>query len=655
MVKKQKKKNQGKPAAEKTGVVSARRAYWKLRGTPYLFVLLSFFLVEAFAACFLSVTGDFSKSQLWPLNFGFLWAVILGGVLRILPCGAARIGYGIAYFLSVIYAGVQTGYYLLFSQMMWLSDFRYASEGADYADVILAYPMGWFLGLAGLFALGGLLLWKFPHWKQDWKCALALLLVAAAWSKAWQLPEETFANDKNIQYAGSDYGRAKSAEAAYNNMFNAHRLYQICGLYQTACKDIYKNVIYPLTPSHAKAQAEARREINTYFEQQNVPEDNAMTGLLEGKNVILVLMESMDDWMIGTHTPTLQRLMNEGMNFTRFYTPVYGGIRTFNTEFCINTGSFLSSQGGYAFDYVTNTFDQSLASQLREEGYSAKTFHYNDPNFYSRGEFSPAMGYEEYVYYLDYIEETDEKTVKNMLYDDLLLFDNDGLNQEFFREGKPTLNFIITRSAHLSYKYNEVLSYWGLKKYPEYKGLTGNEETDCAYLKARLVDDLFARLMVELEAKGQYDNTVIIGVTDHYTYGYKNMDALRELSGVKEDLLLEKTPCFIWSADMEAMEVDKVLSTADLMPTVLNLLNVDSEYPYIGQDAFDERYPGYVIFSNGSWIRDNIAYDAKAKKYMSINGEREIVTAELQKEMAARVQEFVRINNLILETDYYKQ
>ena len=96
-----------------------------------------------------------------------------------------------------------------------------------------------------------------------------------------------------------------------------------------------------------------------------------------------------------SHSLLFHECMSEGINFTNFYTPVYGGIRTFNTEFCINTGSFLSSAGGYAFDYVTNSYNQSLANQLREEGYSAKTFHYNDPTFYSRGEFSPAMGYEE--------------------------------------------------------------------------------------------------------------------------------------------------------------------------------------------------------------------------------------------------------------------
>ncbi len=437
-------------------------------------------------------------------------------------------------------------------------------------------------------------------------------------------------------------------------MFNTHRLYQVCGLYQTLAKDICANAVFPLTPGYLQQQKAVKKEIDAYFGKQENSGGNAMTGLLEGKNVVLVLMESMDDWMIGDHTPTLNRLMTESINFTRFYTPVYGGIRTFNTEFCINNGSFLSSQGGYAFDYVTNHYKQSLASRLREAGYSAKTFHYNDPSFYSRGEFSPAMGYEEYVCYADYISETDEKEVKDLLYDDLLLFDNEKLREEFFRKGQPTLNFVITRSAHLSYQYNEVLSYWGLKKYPAYKGMTGNEETDCALLKARLVDDFFARMLTELEEEGQLENTVIIGVTDHYTYGYKDMDSLLELSGVEDTLLLEKTPCFIWSADMEGMELDKVLNTSDLLPTVLNLLGVESPCRYIGHDAFDENYEGFVPFSDGGWISGDVAYNASTGEFISISGKQQTVTAEFQTAMAEKVQEFIRINNLILETDYYK-
>jgi len=540
--------------------------------------------------------------------------------------------------------------------MMWLSDFRYASEGANYADMLLTYPVFWWLGIFGMITQGIVILWRFPAGKHSGlKGILSCLVIAASLMGMNALPERIFEADEKIQYAGSDYGRSQSAEAVYENMFNTHRLYRICGLHHTLAKDIYKDVIYPLTPSHAREQEAAEDEIRDYFASREDSGANAMTGKLAGKNVVLVLMESMDDWMIGQHTPTLERLMGEGINFTRFYTPVFGGIRTFNTEFSINTGSFLSSQGGYAFDYVTNAYPQSLANRLREAGYSAKTFHYNEPTFYSRGEFSPAMGYEEYVCYADFVTETDEKGKKNLLYDDLLLFDNEGLKAEFFRQGQPTLNFVITRSAHLSYKYNEVLSHWGLKKYPEYRGLTGNEETDCAYLKARLVDDFFARLLQELEQQGQLENTVIIGVTDHYTYGYKNVEELQKLSGTNETILLEKTPCFIWSPGLESMEMDKVLNTSDLLPTMLNLLGVESPYDYIGHDAFDERYDGFVPFSNGSWISGDTAFDSAGKKLISISGNRQIVSAEYQKEMADTVQEFIRINNLILDADYFQE
>jgi hypothetical protein len=121
-------------------------------------VPLSFLLVEAFGFLFLACDQEqHSLAQFWPLAFAALWALMAAGLVWLLPRKMARIFYGIFYFLLVLYAGFQTGYYLLFGQMMWLSDFRYASEGADYASVLLGYPVEWWLGLAALIVLGGLL------------------------------------------------------------------------------------------------------------------------------------------------------------------------------------------------------------------------------------------------------------------------------------------------------------------------------------------------------------------------------------------------------------------------------------------------------------------------------------------------------------------
>ena len=610
---------------------------------PFWVIPVAFALVELFGFVFLYDPVDGP----WPLAFGALWAVFLTGFVRLLPRNGGRVAFGILYFLAAGYTAAQTGYYILFREMMWISDFRYASEGSAFFDVLLQYPITWWLMLVSLLGLGVLLVVKFPKRKPGVAVPIiAALLMLGSVIGMITLPNAVFVRDKSVQYAGSDYGRAQSAKAAYTNMFNTHRLYRICGVYQTAVKDIIRNYIEPMLPAAAEARQQAKEEIDAYFASRPAPQDNLMTGIFEGKNVVFVLMESMDDWALGEHTPTINKLMEEGINFTDFYTPAYGSVRTFNTEFCANTGSFLSSQGGYAFDYVTNDFRQSLATQLVNRGYSAKVYHYNSPNFYSRGVFSPAMGYEEYVCFEDYVTEENKKD----LYDDQFLFDNADIREDFFREGQK-LNFIITRSAHLSYKYNEVLSHWGLKKYPQYRGLTGHEELDCMYLKARLVDDMFARLLQELEQSGELHNTVIVAYTDHYTYGFKDMDVLYEKSGVEDALLLEKTPCFIWSADGPDLEVGKTLNTSDIVPTVLNLMGVKSPYRYIGQDAFDTRYEGYALFPNGSWVSNGVAYSTLNGLMVLEEGKE--VTDEYIADMNSLLMAYVRINNLILQSDYY--
>ena len=162
-------------------------------------------------------------------------------------------------------------------------------------------------------------------------------------------------------------------------------------------------------------------------------------------------------------------------------------------------------------------------------------------------------------------------------------------------------------------------------------------------MKARLVDDMFTRLLVELAEHGQLENTVIIAMADHYTYGYKNTEELLTLSGVDDPLLLEKTPCFIWSADCESITVDKTLNTADLLPTVINLMGIQSNMQYLGADAFDPNYQGYAIFPDGTWITKGIKSTAST------------LTEEENAKMDALAAEFIHVSNLLLTSDYYKQ
>lgn len=605
----------------------------------------AYFLTECLAAFLLK------PESLNGLAFGALWALLLASVCLALPRIAGRILFGLIYYLSLLWSLAQVGYYCVFGKMMWFTDIGYAGEGAPFfGDVFGMFPAMWWVGGLLLLGLGGLLIWKYPKeqgwiWKVSYLCYTAVAIVALCF-----LPELVFLRDNDVWGTHSEYGQSSSWRAAYNTMYDSKKLYDICGMYHLAFRDIWVHGIYPMTPAYQTELDNQRAELDAYFAQRGEKTDNAMTGAFAGKNVVLVLMESMDDWMITQEdTPTLYRLMNEGVNFTDFYTPGYGTARTLNSEYCINTGIYLPTNGNYVFDYVTNSYAQSFASQMTANGYSAEVFHYNVGSFYSRDVFEEAMGYDAYNSYSDYT--TDE----NALYDDNLLFEIPELKEQFFREGK-TFNTIITRSAHLSYKYNEVLSHYALKQYPEYRRKYNSEEEDCARVKAKLVDDMFARLLQELEAAGQLENTVIIAVTDHYTYGYKNMEELYSLSGVEDTLLLEKTPCFVWSADCTPTTVDKTLNTADFLPTMLNMLGVDSPFSYLGQDAFDPRYEGYALFPDGSWISGGVTYKITGKIGMVLqnNTGKDVDEAYIRK-MNEKVMTFIRVSNLLMTSDYYNK
>ena len=121
------------------------------------------------------------------------------------------------------------------------------------------------------------------------------------------------------------------------------------------------------------------------------------------------------------------------------------------------------------------------------------------------------------------------------------------------------------------------------------------------------------------------------------------MDALYELSGVRDDLLLEKTPMFIWAKDLESMEVLKTANTSDMLPTMLNLFGITPKVDYIGRDIFDPSYVGYAPFSDGSWVSGNLAYNAQEKTVLEL-GEGETYSQELISAITDEVAKFVHIN-----------
>lgn len=607
----------------------------------------SFFLLDVFVS---QTTGAAETAS---LLFSAIWAAVFSGVLFLLPRLAARIVFCLLYFPFAAYAIIQAGYYRIFGKFMWLSDLLYVRDGAEFAGSVFDYlSVGFVAACVFLLAWGvaACILRPKTQTHRPRVIAVACILASLLSCTPYLLNYVSFAEDQFNLGLGTDYYAGKSQRRAYELMYDAEKVYAMCGLYQTAGRDLVQHIIVPQLPGNKSEETEKLARIESYFAQRGAHADNDMTGLLAGKNVILVLMESADDWTISEQaTPTICKLMREGINFTNMYTPLYGSVRTFNTEFTINTGVFSPTDGNLTFTYCDNDYAESLPNLFRRAGYSANAFHYNSPTFYSRGIMDPAMGYESYICYADYAENGNQ--FSRQLCEDSFVLTNPELENLLLGES-PFFNMVISRNAHMPYSERDSVSRYAIEKYPQYKGIDECEEVGYYYAKMNLLDDFFANLLDHLEARGILDDTVIIGVTDHYSYSMKDQDRVLELSDVPVELMVEKTPFFIWSADMQPVTVDKTVNTADIVPTLCNLFGMNTSYQYIGQDAFDPDYSGYAIFSDGSWIDGNVVYQDGAVVHEFYDGAAASTDLATMNETA---QQFIEISNLILETDYYAQ
>lgn len=621
------------------------RRFGSSAAAAFLIPWLSFFLPELFIY-------TYTDTSAFSLAFSAVWAGILAGFLFLLPRLPARILFVLLYYPAATLAILQAGYFELFGKFMWLTYLVYLRDGAEFAGSVFDYLPAGFVPAAVLLLLWGAAACRLrPNTTASRAKVLAVCFCAVTAAAALPyLLNAACAGDELERGLGTDYYAGKSLRRAYDLMYDAHKVYTMCGLYHSAGRDIWVHLLEPQLPGNKSEENQKLARIESYFAQRESATENEMTGTLAGKNVILVLMESADDWAIREDTtPTLCRLMREGINFTNLYTPLYGSVRTFNTEFTVNTGVFSPTDGSLTFTYCGNDYSESLPNTFRAAGYSANAFHYNSPSFYSRGVMDPAMGYETYICYADYAEHSNQ--FSSELYEDTFVLTNPDLRAQLLPD-KPFFNFVISRNAHMPYSSDDSVSKYAMEQYPQYADADECEEVGYYLAKMKLLDNFFSQLLAELERAGQLENTVIVGVTDHYSYSMKDQERVRALSDVPVDLMVEKTPFFIWSTDLQPMTVDKTLNTSDIAPTLLNLFGLSSGTYYIGHDAFDPNYAGYAIFSDGSWIDGNVVYQ---------DGE---IIHEFSDGAAARTdiatmnqtaQDFIEINNLILETDYYSK
>ena len=394
-------------------------------------------------------------------------------------------------------------------------------------------------------------------------------------------------------------------------------------------------------------QNDTIKNMHEYFANVEPTKKNEYTGMFEGKNLVVLVGESFSNIAIDENlTPNLYKLYKEGFQFDNFYTPIFP-VSTADGEY-ITDNALIPKEGVWSFkEIVGNYMPYSYANVFESIGYSSNAYHNHTATYYERDKYINTMGYNSYLAVGTGLEKRMNASLwPNSDYEMIDVTTDDYINNDKF------LAYYMTVSGHLNYtKVGNAMVYrnWDLVKDLPYS------DKAKSYIAANIeLDKAVGELLNNLEEAGKLEDTVIVLSGDHYPYGL-TLDEINELSSYKRDDAFEKyrMPLLIWSGSMEEpIKVEKIGSSLDILPTVLNLFGIEYDSRLlIGKDILSDNAP-LVIFSDRSFITDKGRYNAITKEFIANEG------VEIEEGYVEKINKIIyqkyQISRLILENDYYR-
>ncbi len=412
--------------------------------------------------------------------------------------------------------------------------------------------------------------------------------------------------------------------------------------------------------------------LDDYFDNRDPHYYNAYSKIFAGKNLILIMAESLDTFAINEElTPNLYQLKEDGAYFNNFYSPLYYRS-TADSEFLVQTSFYPDKNVTLSMEaYSDNTFTYTLPKMFSSEGYATYSFHDYTTYFYPRPYFhTHTLGYDAYygseeLGLLDNPE--DGEIIFNHLWQSDLELMEKSLDCHTYSEFENCISILdsnepfflnyVTVSGHFKYSEDHEIAKLNTDVVEQYEIDNGIElpEEIFYYLAANIeLDKGIGYLLSELERTDHLDDTVIMIFGDHYAYGI-NKETIWEYDDIKDDgsnMDIHNVPMIIYSNSMLLSgEIDNYMSTIDIMPTISNLFDLPFDYTKVfGVDALANN-DNVVRFADMSFVSEYFSYDSLSEEYTIIDNH---VTPDYLAELNYKIINDYKYNLLVLQYDYFK-
>ena len=341
-----------------------------------------------------------------------------------------------------------------------------------------------------------------------------------------------------------------------------------------------------------------------YLSNATPTRKNNYTGLLKDYNLITICAESFCPWFISEElTPTLYKLSHTGILFENYY-GTFQSVTT-NGEYTMCMGLYPDmsrTKTDSSFNVAgTNYLPFCLGNALKGMGYQAWGYHDYIGDFYNRNITQANMGYT--------FKAADSGLAMKIDWPSSDLEMMEASVDDYINSGEPFHAYYMTFSGHYQYNWDNAMS---AKNRDAVKDLPYSEPVK-AYIACNLeLEYALEYLMQRLEEAGVADKTCIVLTNDHYPYGLTE-DEYNELAGQTLDTTFEKYRnsfiCYVPGLS-ENIVVDEYCSTADILPTLLNLFGVDYDSRLLaGTDVLSSGLH-VAVLSDKSFLTKTFRYDA---------------------------------------------
>lgn len=418
--------------------------------------------------------------------------------------------------------------------------------------------------------------------------------------------------------AKSVYAVSKEQPTLLSSMSNRIYLTKLIGNLNFHAIDAYNYVSTKVKNSKSLSSQE-QQEIKSFLENNNNSSGSYLKGVGEGKNLIVIQVEALQQFVINKKvngqeiTPNLNKWLNKSLYFDNYFYQVAGG-NTSDAEFMSNNSLYPAQSGAAYYSYSGNQYD-SLAKQLKDKEYYTAALHGYNEGFWNRNVMYKSEKFDDF--YGEHSFNVNESVGLGL--SDKSFLDQSVDKLKSFQQ--PYYSFLITLSSH--FPYDDVEGYGNFDVGEYNNTLLGN------YLKGiHYTDEQLGMFLDKLDKEGITQNSVIVLYGDHFgiprdnieeLYKFENMSNVNDLQWFQ----YQKVPLIIHFPEDANKGVNHTYSgQMDLYPTLANLFNLPKQYMF-GKDILNSDN-GKVLFRNGSFTDGNIFYVSWTNTYYDIKSGKQI-------------------------------